>query len=241
MTPTWIDHALVLCFAVFLPIRGAVFGFRRLASLPVEAKDVRLRFYRSSLVLHAALMAITLVVWGAAGREWAALGLAARDPGRVLVAIAAAFVMLALHYWQGVTALQRPDAHTLGPARLGRLDPLMPRTRAELDAFLLLLVVAGCGEEILFRGYLTAYLASYLPLAIAAVVSVLAFALGHLYQGARGVAQTAVVGGLCMVFYLATGSLWPAIILHAGLNFVSAHIGHALVRSALPVRGRPPQ
>jgi len=85
---------------------------------------------------------------------------------------------------------------------------------------------------VLFRGFLTAYLQSFLPLAAAAAASVVVFAFGHLYQGAKGVAQTAIIGALCMIFYLATGSLWPSIVLHGGLNFVSAHIGHAIVRAS---------
>jgi membrane protease YdiL (CAAX protease family) len=120
--------------------------------------------------------------------------------------------------------------------RLGRLNPLMPRTRRELDQFVALLLVAACSEEILFRGYLTAYLASYMPFAVAAIVSVLVFAAGHLYQGAKGVVQTLIIGAVCMVFYVATDSLWPGIVLHGGLNFVSAHMGYAIVRSAQAAR-----
>ena len=66
--------------------------------------------------------------------------------------------------------------------------------------------------------------------AIVELIVIVAFAIGHAYQGLKGVVQTAIIGTVCTVLVLATGSLWPAIVLHAGLNFVSAHIGHALVR-----------
>jgi membrane protease YdiL (CAAX protease family) len=232
MAATWIDHALVLCFAVLLPIRGATVGYRRLAALPADADTARVRFYRQSLLLHAAILLLTLGAWRAAGRDWQALGLAVPDGGRLLAGLAAVFAGLGLHYWQGAVALRRLEAQRRGIERLGRLDPLMPRTRRELDAFLVLLVVAAGSEEILFRGYLTAYLSSYLPLGVAATASVVAFGIGHLYQGAKGIAQTTIIGAVCMLLYLVTGSLWPGIVLHAGLNIVSAHIGHALVRTA---------
>jgi uncharacterized protein len=230
MNATWMDHAFVLCFAVLLPIRGATSGYRRLADLGAHATSARLRFYRHSLLLHVLIIVFALLIWRVEGRDWVALGLGAPDPARVLVALLAVFAGLALHYGQGAYALKRHRLHGSAQARLGRLGPLMPRTRRELDTLLLLLVVAACSEEILFRGYVMLYLASYVPLAAAAALSVAAFALGHAYQGLKGVVQTGIIGAVCTVLVLATGSLWPAIVLHAGLNFVSAHIGHALVR-----------
>jgi membrane protease YdiL (CAAX protease family) len=232
MTPYWLDHLLVLCFAVLLPLRGATIGYRRLASIPGDATSARKRFYRQSLLLHGLMLAATLVVWRVAGRSWLQLGLGVPNPLSLCIGLAAAFLGLGVHYYQGVAAQRRGNLHALQAARLGRLAPLMPRTRSELDLFVLLLLLAAFSEEVLFRGFLTAYLQSFLPLAAAAIVSVIAFAVGHLYQGAKGVAQTAIIGALCMIFYLATGSLWPSIVLHGGLNFVSAHIGHAIVRAS---------
>jgi membrane protease YdiL (CAAX protease family) len=230
MNATWLDHAFVFCFAVLLPIRGATLGYRRLADLDAHATRARLRFYRQSLLLHALIIVVALSIWGIEGRDWVVLGLGAPDPARVLVALAAVFTGLVLHWLQGAYALKRHRLHGRGHDRLGKLLPLMPRTRHELDALIVLLVVAAVSEEILFRGYLLLYLTSYMPLAAAAALSVVAFAIGHAYQGLKGVVQTAIIGTVCTVLVLATGSLWPAIVLHAGLNFVSAHIGHALVR-----------
>jgi membrane protease YdiL (CAAX protease family) len=235
VTPIWIDHLLVVCFAVLLPLRGATVGYRRVAALGGGVSDARVRFYRQSLVLHALVIVITLVSWRAAGREWSAIGLAVPDPGRLLAGIAAAFVAAAAHCWQGVVSQRDRSNHASQLQRLGRLDPLMPRTPLELDWFIVLLLVAAAGEEVLFRGFLTAYLASYLPWLAAVALSVVLFAFGHLYQGIKGIAQTLVIGALCMAFYVYTGSLWPAIVLHAGLNFVSALLGYAIVR-AIPSR-----
>jgi membrane protease YdiL (CAAX protease family) len=231
MTPAWFDHALVLCFAVLLPLRGATIGYRRLAAIVDDASTARMRFYGQSLLLHGVMLAATLIVWRAADRGWIQLGLGIPDARRLCIGLAAAVLAFWVHYLQGRAAQRRAGKPALQTERLGRLAPLMPRTRRELDVFVLLLLLAACSEEILFRGFLTAYLGSYLPLAGAATVSVLAFAFGHLYQGAKGVAQTAAIGAACMAFYLLTGSLWPSIVLHGGFNFVSAHIGHAIVRA----------
>jgi membrane protease YdiL (CAAX protease family) len=238
MSPLWFDHVLVLCFAVLLPIRGATVGYRRLAALPENATRTRQRFYVQSLGLHAFIIVLTVTVWLLAGREWEALGLGIPQPDAFLAGLAAAFAGTALHWLQGHASrrLSRRRHRVPDIERLGRLNPLMPRTRRELDAFIALLLVAACSEEILFRGYLTAYLASYVPFAVAATVSVLVFGAGHLYQGAKGVVQTLIIGAVCMVFYVTTESLWPGIVLHGGLNFVSAHMGYAIVRSARAMR-----
>ena len=238
MSPNWFDHALVLCFAVLLPLRGATVGYRRLAAIPADATSIRLRFYLQSLGLHVLVITLTLIAWGLSGREWQALGLGIPDPGAFLAGLAAAFAGAALHWLQGAMSRQPSQRrhHRRQLERLGRLNPLMPRTRRELDLFVALLLVAACSEEILFRGYLTAYLANYMSFVIAATLSVLVFAIGHLYQGAKGVVQTMIIGAICMIFYVSTGSLWPGVVLHGALNFVSAHVGYAIMRSARAVR-----
>src|SRR4030095_7973558 len=114
------------------------------------------------------------------------------DVAVLLLGIAAASVSAGVHCWQGVVSQRDRNNHASQLERLGRLDPLMPRTRRELDWFIVLLLVAAGGEEVLFRGFLTAYLASYLPWLAAVALSVVLFAFGHLYQGIKGIAQTLV-------------------------------------------------
>src|SRR5262245_266520 len=99
MTPTWLDHVLVLCFAVLLPLRGATVGYRRLAALDGDATSARKRFYLRSLLLHGLMLLATLVIWLTAGRSWAQLGLGVPDPWLVLVGLAAAFLGLGAHYY----------------------------------------------------------------------------------------------------------------------------------------------
>lgn len=49
----------------------------------------------------------------------------------------------------------------------------------------------------------------------AAGVSVFAFAAAHAYQGAKGIVASGVIGGLLTLVVLFTGSLLPAMVLHA--------------------------
>ena len=69
------------------------------------------------------------------------------------------------------------------------------------------------GHKIRISGWVTA-----------AVFSVVAFGLAHAYRGMKGILGSGTVGLLLTLVILISGSLWPAIALHA-----LADIGQGLV------------
>jgi membrane protease YdiL (CAAX protease family) len=93
--------------------------------------------------------------------------------------------------------------------------------RLERSVFALLAVTAGVCEELLFRGFGIAYLRWLWPgsprVAVIAITAV-AFGLVHLYQGPRGVVLTGLVGAYLAWLVLSTGSLLPAMVIHALLD-----------------------
>ena len=93
----------------------------------------------------------------------------------------------------------------------------LPRTRRERALFALVCVTAGVCEEIIFRGWIIRYLAA-LPVGPtlwgSLGLSSALFGLVHSYQGWRGVALTAVLGGLLGFLFLITGNLIVPVILH---------------------------
>jgi membrane protease YdiL (CAAX protease family) len=98
---------------------------------------------------------------------------------------------------------------------------LLPRSRQERTVFALLAVTAGICEEFVVRGFGIAYLHWLWPgaprLAVI-VITAAVFGLGHLYQGLRGVVVTGLVGAFFAWLVLSTGSLVPAMVLHALLD-----------------------
>lgn len=92
---------------------------------------------------------------------------------------------------------------------------MAPHTRSELGWFVALSLSAGICEEFIFRAYLIWAFQSLLGLGGAAALSIAVFAAAHAYQGARGVIGTGVVGVLLTLVVLISGSLLPAIVLHA--------------------------
>jgi len=82
-------------------------------------------------------------------------------------------------------------------------------------------LAAGLGEETAYRGYLITVLAPLTGLAGAAVLSSAVFGVLHVYQGWLGIPRTALLGGLLAWGFLASGSLWPAIVAHTVIDLIA--------------------
>ena len=104
------------------------------------------------------------------------------------------------------------------------LSFLTPSTPAELQRFSWLGVTAGIVEELIFRGYLVWYFASFAPLWAAIVITAIAFGIGHLYQGLGGVLKTAVAGVLFGALYWFSGSIWLPMFLHAAIDVLQGRL-----------------
>ena len=183
---------------------------------PAEMRAHRLGFYATSILVLAAagilalLLAPGLAVQPGLWLDWPRPAERLLIPATFLtatgVAIAYAFKWLAV----------RLDWHETETVRA-----LMPATRPEKGVFALLSVAAGTSEELVFRGFLPAFLlpwtGSYL---IAALPVAVVFGFLHAYQGRHGVVRTATVGVLLALGVAWTGSIWPSIFAHVALDLL---------------------
>jgi membrane protease YdiL (CAAX protease family) len=122
------------------------------------------------------------------------------------------------------------------------LRELLPQTRQERAAFLALSFAAGIGEELAYRGYAIPVLAPHLSTWGAVALTSVAFGVVHAYQGALGIVRTGLMGALLAWGFLASGSIWPAMVAHTLIDVLA---GLVLAEQLLPPRtlrgvvGRP--
>jgi uncharacterized protein len=237
-------HAAAACLASLLvvamvavqPLVGR-HRYQRLVRRVGTEATARLRHYVHGIVGEWAYVGVVAAVGVLAGRDAASIGLTVHDPGPDGSTIAVEFIVLAAAGLVVTTVVIRQ----VGPRVLDRIRrqvlgfiELLPRTREERFVFAGLALTAGICEEILYRGFGIAYVRWLFPgvgHATIIVVSGLAFGIVHLYQGPRNVILTGIAGGLFAWVTLATGSLVPAIVVHALVDLRIVALPAALAAS----------
>lgn len=224
---SWIDLGFVAVFA------GAWPAYENLVRLPRVRTEIaaqggarRVREYRFTMLQEWILVAVALVLIVLGRRSWASVGLAL--PVTLAgwgwtVAIVVGVVALLVTQYRAATGSEAARASVgrqLAPVRW-----LLPSAApAEVAHFRALSVTAGVCEEILFRGFLIAFLVPFAGVSGAVLVSSLLFGLGHAYQGTGGIVKSGVIGALMAGFYLLTGSLLAPILVHAMVDWGSGQI-----------------
>jgi membrane protease YdiL (CAAX protease family) len=206
--------ALAVLLVIVQPFRGRQRYQRLLARVATDPR-ARVDHYRRGIVAEWIGVAIVAVIGALTGRSAASIGLRAVDASSsVWSQVPAIVVVLAV----GTVLFRRPSLRDALRRQARGFIALLPSTNEERLLFVPLAITAGVCEEILFRGFLVAYVAWLWPHAtnteLIAVTSI-AFGFAHLYQGVFGVLVTGIVGVLLASMVLDGGSLLPAILVHA--------------------------
>jgi membrane protease YdiL (CAAX protease family) len=198
------------------------------------------RFLVAELVVAALVLAAGLAGFAPFGATPALVALGAaslwlrregvRDVGLVRVPPVGRTVVLGLVAGVSYQAL---SLYIIEPA-LARLTGRLPDVRVfaalegDVRFFLFSLalawILAGFGEEFVYRGYLMNRLAQLLGgyryrWVVALVITSVVFSLGHGYQGLSGVITTGLTGLFFGILYLACGrNLWVPILAHGALD-----------------------
>ncbi len=191
----------------------SIFNGRVIARAPDASLIPR---YAQTIARGVIVTLLLLGLWRWTGRPLATLGLdiPVGESGLIMlgaVALAALVLGGQLVFLLKITK----------PARLAALRSqvrdlkILPRNTRELFVFLIVAMMAGIWEELLYRGFLLWFLEPYITLWGAAAVSTAVFALGHIYQGWKGLPRAGGLGLLFAVGYVFSGSLWWLIALHA--------------------------
>jgi membrane protease YdiL (CAAX protease family) len=223
MLPSWVDWSFVAAFAGAWP---AYENFVRLPRVKVAilAGASRIREYRFTMLQEWLLVAIALALVIFSGRSWASVGLVLPHGAGVLWTIGIVLALAALLKLQYGAATRTDRARASVSRQLAHVRWFLPSAGPELANFRALSVTAGVCEEILFRGYLMAFLLPLGGMGVAVVVSSLLFGLGHAYQGVGGAVKAGVLGALMAGTYVLTGSLLAPIVVHAMIDWSSGQL-----------------
>lgn len=179
----------------------------------LPADDEREAIYKSSAVSAWVLAAAAMLAARFSEFSRPQLWLSAPDPAAMAAAAAAAFAagvaVMVVARW-----LRFPEPEIVAY--------LIPRSTSEKIAFTGLSISAGIAEELVFRSFLIAALfRAFGSLPLAGGASVAVFAVAHAYQGWRGILQVALLGVILTAPLLLTGSVYPSMAAHAGLDIAT--------------------
>lgn len=229
------DHFIFAALLLFPLVELRWTWPRYLARLAAGVPRVRLNFYRSIMVEEWIATVALVGYWAWTGRPLSAL---LRVPARSLnfaFGMAIAIVLCVLLGLQNKAILARPDVMPQVRKKLAYGEPLLPHTCAERWRFHAVSITAGVCEETLFRGFLLWYFSVWVGVWPAAILSAIVFGLGHVYLGAKQIPNTAIIGLVMATLAILSGSLWPAMLLHAAIDWNSGEIGFHVLNAPEPV------
>lgn len=222
LTP-W-DYLLVLVLALALPVR-AYLGMRHLRAAPVEQlPQLRPRYHARGILSQWLLVALVALLWWWRRRQPGDLSLVPHVGwGLAGVLVGTIAIVIAV---QRQTATLANDPELVGRVQ-SRLEPagrLLPAQPGEWPLFAAFAITAGICEELLFRGFLQWVLTQYMGPWPAAAAQVALFGIAHAYQGFSGVWRTGMVGAFLTCIVLLSGSLYPAMLLHALMDLQAGRL-----------------
>jgi hypothetical protein len=227
---TLFDHA-VFVLLLLLPLVEWKWSWPRyLGRLAADPENARRDYYRRLMASEWIPTVVLLAAWVIMHRPWSALRLTDASPLLLGLGFGYVVALVGLLVVQRRALLSRPDRRARVRKALSYAKPLLPHSPAERRLFWAVSATAGVCEELFFRGFLTWYFLAWMGPVAAVLLASALFGAGHVYMGIAQVPKTAMIGLIFAVVVSLTGSLWPAILLHAAVDWNSGELAFRLLK-----------
>jgi membrane protease YdiL (CAAX protease family) len=235
IVPTPWDLLVLLLLMIALPVR-AYLGMKHLRSVPAsDLPRLRPQYHARGIAAQWTLTAIVAALWITHHRPLAQLLLVPR-PTWGLAGVMIGTVGIAIAVQRQMSKLQQdPELVARISERLAPAGQLLPATSRDWPLFATFAVTAGICEELLFRGFIQWVLLSYVGLWPAVALQVIIFGVAHAYQGGAGILRTGFVGAFLTFVVLVSGSLYPAMLLHALMDLQAGRLALRLRELGQPL------
>ena len=209
-----VSTAMILILMVGVPFLSFLTARR-----PEIRQIPRIDLYLSAVVSQWLLVALAIPALWLAGPGFGPMGFRSTTSSHFMT-WAAALIGISL----ALMGLEITLEHfALWPEESELVHLLIPETRDEklMAAWVVAPTAAFC-EELLYRGFLFTVLSRWLDsVHWAMLLAAVAFGLAHVYQGARGIVRTALLGALLTIPVMRLGSLYPSMVAHCVIDAVA--------------------
>jgi membrane protease YdiL (CAAX protease family) len=118
-----------------------------------------------------------------------------------------------------------------------RLRFLLPRSPGQLGWWIVVSVVAGIGEEYVYRGVAYSAISSLAGGSSSALICSVAFGAAHLHSGLRAGLWTLISGLVLQLLVFWTGALYLSMFVHTAYDLFIGIAGMQLMRNQLATQG----
>lgn len=196
-----------------------------------DQTSARLWLWRVWMTLLWGLVLVGMALWLSNERAWVALGMTTPKGWRLWgsVFLVGGFALQQVRTAARIARISGPKPKLR--AQLREISIALPHSSGELRWFVAVSLTAGFCEEFLFRGYLIWAFEPLLGWWGAAALSLSLFSAAHVDQGKAGAIKSGLVGGFFTLLVAFSGSLVPAMVLHALVDIISGVIAWLVLRN----------
>jgi hypothetical protein len=217
-----IEYVLAILLIGVMPARAFYKSVRK-----KDQERSRSKTYIRSGAIIVGLLVLLCYAWLHSARTLTSLGLDIPLSARGMIGLAIAVALfVALAIVEVVMKRKRQGSDDEKARKKLEKNTLLPRTSHELRLFLGFALLAGCGWELLYRGFLIWFLVPYVGTIGAVCIAALAYGAAHGYKTREQFLGSVISAFAFTIAFVLTGSLWWLMLIHTAAGVAGGFSGY---------------